>query len=55
MVLPKKPYLHQTIRREKNGTWTAFRYVLVATLGSKTKKAAVNRLRKIQSEMARQA
>lgn len=49
MKLPKKPYLHQTVRREKNGGWTAFRYVLVAAIGSKTKKEALKRLREIQA------
>jgi hypothetical protein len=51
MRIPKKPYLHRTVFQEKGGTWTAFRYVLVATTGSKTKKAALSRLLKIQSEM----
>lgn len=46
MKLPKKGYLQQTVRREKNGTWTAYRYVLVAATGQPTKMAAIQEMRK---------
>lgn len=46
--LPRESYLHQTVRKEANGTWTAYRYVLVASVGNETKAGAVKNMREFR-------
>jgi len=44
-VRAPKPYLRQRVVREKNGMWTASRYVYIASTGNRTKRGALARLR----------